>query len=419
MNEIMMVDIYQIRSSYSLDEICLKSLYQLYQPIVGHQAITLYLTMWSELSWLTLTKSPALISRLTKLADLSIQSLNQQVCKLEAIGLMNTYVRTNPGRRYLFDLKYPLTPEHFFQHQVLNSLLKQKLGQEDYQKTYMNFRTFDVNKEEYQEITHSFSDVFDVYLGKEEGLIDKNVYSKKVNHIEDEYDLTLFYQGLENLQISKKMINQNDEVLIKQLGMMYRINALDMQTLVKEAMDDDKLNQQVLKQKCQEYYDLKIPEKYQEIYHRQPISKMSSTGSSSIDQHIHYLESITPYQLLKDKQGGKEPLKRDLTIVESILTSLQLEPGVINALIELTLSQCDNMLSRNFMEAQGSRWKRKHIETVKDAIQEGKEYIHYRKELKSHSDGFYVDNEDEVKEDDTNISHEVDEDVLKMLSQFD
>ena len=214
MNEIMMVDIYQIRSSYSLDEICLKSLYQLYQPIVGHQAITLYITMWSELSWLTLTKSPALISRLTKLADLSIQSLNQQVCKLEAIGLMNTYVRTNPGRRYLFDLKYPLTPQHVFQHQVLNSLLKQKLGQEDYQKTFMNFRTFDVNKEEYQEITHSFSDVFDVYLGQEEGLIDKNVYSKKVNHIEDEYDLTLFYQGLENLQISKKMINQNDELLI-------------------------------------------------------------------------------------------------------------------------------------------------------------------------------------------------------------
>ena len=61
--------------------------------------------------------------------------------------------------------------------------------------------------------------------------------------------------------------------------------------------------------------------------------------------------------------GGKEPLKRDLQVVESVLTTLQLEPGVVNVLIETTLQKCNQSLPKNFIEALGSQWKRKKIKT--------------------------------------------------------
>lgn len=47
------------------------------------------------------------------------------------------------------------------------------------------------------------------------------------------------------------------------------------------------------------------------------------------------------------------------------MTSLYLEPGVMNVLIELTLSQCDNALSRAFMQARASQWKRKKSRQLK------------------------------------------------------
>ncbi|MFR0831903.1 MAG: DnaD domain protein, partial [Thomasclavelia sp.] len=128
--------------------------------------------------------------------------------------------------------------------------------------------------------------------------------------------------------------------------------------------------------------------------------------------HIQYLESVNPYQLLKDKQGGREPLKHDLQIVESIMTSLYLQPGVVNVLIELTLSQCDNVLSRAFMQTRASQWKRKKIETVKEALDEAKLYLKYRRN---------DDVDDDIKDDVSMVNNDsVDETELnEFLSQFE
>lgn len=67
MKELLTSDIYQIRSSYMLDDISYKTLLQLYQPIMGMEAVSLYMTLYSELDQITLTKSPSLISRLCKM----------------------------------------------------------------------------------------------------------------------------------------------------------------------------------------------------------------------------------------------------------------------------------------------------------------------------------------------------------------
>ena len=243
-------------------------------------------------------------------------------------------------------------------------------------------------------------------------LVEKDYFGIEYGKVDSDYDMELFYQGLADYQIKRSSITKDDQELIKQLGTMYRINALDMLSLVKESIVDDKIIQKELIQKCRNYYDLKVPETFKEIYHRQSVTYKSNSSNDALNQHIHYLESVNPYQLLKDKQGGREPLKRDLQTVESIMTSLYLEPGVMNVLIELTLSQCDNALSRAFMQSRASQWKRKKINTVKEAMDEAKVYIKYRK-------GNYVEPENESS--DTIIDNDsVDENELdEFLSQFE
>ncbi|MEI3292525.1 MAG: replication initiation protein, partial [Thomasclavelia ramosa] len=88
----------------------------------------------------------------------------------------------------------------------------------------------------------------------------------------------MFYQGLADYQIKRSCITPDDEAVIKQLGTLYRINAIDMQGLVKDCLQNDKLIHSALISKCRDYYDLNMPETFKEIYHKQAIVHKSVTG---------------------------------------------------------------------------------------------------------------------------------------------
>ena len=415
MNELMMSDLYMVNANYPLDSIHMRAIQLLYQPLIGSTACSLYLTLYAELDQLSLTKATSLFSRLTKISGLSLTQINEASKKLEAIGLLERYKKdVDNNRIYHFVIKTPLSPSKIFNHVILGPLLLQRLGKEDLYRTKLCFKSSTFDFSDYENITAKFTDVFDINMleGSKEVLVEKNYFGNDYGKIDGDYDIELFYQGLKDYQIKRSVITSDDETLIKQLGIMYRINALDMQGLVKDSIKNDKISKQLLIKNCRDYYDIAMPEKFEEIYHKQAAIHKSSSNNDLLNAHIQYLESVNPYQLLKDKQGGREPLKHDLQIVESIMTSLYLQPGVVNVLIELTLSQCDNVLSRAFMQTRAAQWKRKKIETVKEAMDEAKLYLKYRRN---------DDVDDDLKDDVSMVDNDsVDETELnEFLSQFE
>ena len=415
MNELMMSDLYMVNANYPLDSIHMRVIQLLYQPLIGNTACSLYLTLYAELDQLSLTKATSLFSRLTKISGLSLTQINEASKKLEAIGLLERYKKdVDNNRIYHFVIKTPLSPSKIFNHVILGPLLLQRLGKEDLYRTKLCFKSSTFDFSDYENITAKFTDVFDINMleGSKEVLVEKNYFGNDYGKIDGDYDIELFYQGLKDYQIKRSIITSDDETLIKQLGIMYRINALDMQGLVKDSIKNDKISKQLLIKNCRDYYDIAMPEKFEEIYHKQAAIHKSSSNNDLLNAHIQYLESVNPYQLLKDKQGGREPLKHDLQIVESIMTSLYLQPGVVNVLIELTLSQCDNVLSRAFMQTRAAQWKRKKIETVKEAMDEAKLYLKYRSN---------DDVDDDLKDDVSMVNNDsVDETELnEFLSQFE
>ena len=415
MNELMMSDLYMVNANYPLDSIHMRAIQLVYQPLIGNTACSLYLTLYAELDQLSLTKATSLFSRLTKISGLSLTQINEASKKLEAIGLLERYKKdVDNNRIYHFVIKTPLSPSKIFNHVILGPLLLQRLGKEDLYRTKLCFKSSTFDFSDYENITAKFTDVFDINMleGSKEVLVEKNYFGNDYGKIDGDYDIELFYQGLKDYQIKRSIITSDDETLIKQLGIMYRINALDMQGLVKDSIKNDKISKQLLIKNCRDYYDIAMPEKFEEIYHKQAAIHKSSSNNDLLNAHIQYLESVNPYQLLKDKQGGREPLKHDLQIVESIMTSLYLQPGVVNVLIELTLSQCDNVLSRAFMQTRAAQWKRKKIETVKEAMDEAKLYLKYRRN---------DDVDDDLKDDVSMVNNDsVDETELnEFLSQFE
>ena len=156
-----------------------------------------------------------------------------------------------------------------------------------------------------------------------------------------------------------------------QLATVYSIDALTLAGLIKDSMESQGLNKGLLKKNIKKYFDIDHMSQLSEVYHKQPIQYLTQESQQSpLILHMKYLDSVTPYELLKEKQGGKEPVFHDLKIVETLMLQLGLKPAVINVLIEYVLGKNNNRLSKSYCETIGSSWARKNIQTAMDAYHE-------------------------------------------------
>ncbi|MEG2351479.1 MAG: DnaD domain protein, partial [Bacilli bacterium] len=83
---------------------------------------------------------------------------------------------------------------------------------------------------------------------------------------------------------------------------------------------------------------------------------------------VYVFETTTPYNFLKSRSNGAKPSVRDLNLMETLLNDFKLNPGVVNVLVDYVLKINDKKLTRAFVEAIASQWKRLNIETVEEAM---------------------------------------------------
>ena len=91
--------------------------------------------------------------------------------------------------------------------------------------------------------------------------------------------------------------------------------------------------------------------------------------NSKLAKMIYTFETTSPYDFLKSKHNGAEPVKRDMQLLENLIVDYKLKPGVVNVLIDFVLRTQDNKLNRSYVETIAGQWSRKKIETVEDAVE--------------------------------------------------
>ncbi|MCD7809554.1 MAG: DnaD domain protein [Erysipelotrichaceae bacterium] len=369
-----MSDFYRCEIFYPLDEIQNDILYYLYQPLIGASAVHLYMMLHLEGKRMKKNNTVAPLSRLVSFLSINMTDLEKQLRSLEAIGLIRTYVKHQDNlTQYIYQLMSPLSLKAFFKNQILTSLLEESLSTDDLKRTIQYFKAYHENIQDYEEVTAKFQDVFTITHKQNSRKLQysEDMPEEKTKEVVLDYDYDLFYKTLSDYQVNRKKLNKDDEKYVIQLAQVYHIDAITLAGFVKEAMESQGINRQILKNKIKEYYDLDHQSSLSEVYHKQPIQYQTSSNSNSpLELHMKYLDSITPYELLKDKQGGKEPVYHDLMIVETLMSQLGLKPAVVNVLLEYVLGKNDNRLSKRYLETIGSSWTRKHIETAMDAYRE-------------------------------------------------
>lgn len=368
-----MSDLYRIEIHYPLDEVQNDILYYLYQPLIGTNVLSTYMMLYVEGKRMSRFLKPSTFSRLLSFLSSSLLDLEKHIKALEAIGLLKTYVKHDHDiTQYVFIVQSPLTLKAFFKNQILTSLLQESLTEDDFQKTIQYFKISTEDLTHYEDVTSSFTDVYTIqHKNKRKLKIKEDLKNQSTSNVDIPYDMELLMKGLQDYQVPRLCLTKDDLKYIGQLGAVYSIDALTLAGMVKEAIQSQKLDRIKLKNRIKKYCEIDSLSSLKEVYHKQPLQyQTSSQQDSPLALHMQYLDTITPFELLKDKQGGHEPVFHDLMIVETLMVQLGLKPAVVNVLIEYVLGKNQNRLSKRYCEAIGSSWARKHIETAMDAYHE-------------------------------------------------
>ena len=155
----------------------------LYQPIIGPLPIMLYLSLWSDLDKIELMSTEYTHHHLLANMQISLNEIVENRKKLEAIGLLKTFIKEDKNNinNYIYQLYSPIKANDFFNHPILNVVLYNNLGKKEYEKLKNYFKTPRINTSNYQDITSSFSDVFNSVPLTSHELLNDNVRKRNIN----------------------------------------------------------------------------------------------------------------------------------------------------------------------------------------------------------------------------------------------
>lgn len=348
-------------------------LIMLYQPIIGSEAINLYFSLWSNLERSEIVSQECNHHQLMTLMKKKLSDIIEARERLEAIGLIKTYVKKGSINNYVYQLYSPCSAHEFVNNPILNTSLYNNVGKIEYEKIVSYFKIPKINLANYEEITSSFSDVFGVssnnYVEFETSCI-KRRYNNPLK-INSKIDLDNIFSLIPDELFNIRSLTKDVKDLIYKLSFIYNLNEDNLNELIRNSLSDKRtIDKDKLRTNCRNFYQFenngKLPSL---IFRAQPEYLRKPVGDTSKRAKIIYtFETTTPYDFLYSKYHGLEPTKTDLKILEYLAVDLDMRPGVINVLIDYVLRINDNKLTKSFIDTIAGQWKRKKIETVEEAM---------------------------------------------------
>lgn len=373
MQTILPADTYIVVNKTYLDNECRNVLSKLYQPIIGSTAINLYLTLWSDLDSLSIISTEFTHHSLMAKTRIKLMDLIEAREKLEAIGLLKTYLKVGDINNYIYELYSPLEPREFFDNPILSFALQSNIGKNEYKKIYKFFEIPKIKLDNYQDISSKFSDVFQT---GDVSFIDTTSNIKTVRKLEliidEKVDLNRVIADIPDDYLNKKSISKDIKSIIYKLAFIYNLNEDDLTELIRNSINEKHMvDKEVLRKNCQNYYTFEHKGSFPSLmYKKQPeYLRKTATDDTKKSKLIYTFETTTPFDYLSGKNRGLRPSKNELKILEELLIDYELNPGVVNVLIDYVLKINDNKLTKNFVLAIANQWKRKSIKTVEEAIE--------------------------------------------------
>ena len=390
-NTILPADTYIVVNKTIITETDKKIVTTLYQPIIGNTAVSLYFTLIDDLLKREIMSNEETHHHLMSTMQIKLENLVIAREKLEAVGLLKTYVKKEDVNNYVYVLYSPMSAADFLNHPILNVVLYNNIGKKEYDKIINYYKVPKLNLKDYEDVTANFNSVFSSVRGnvfnENDNIIDKNSNSISLGK---KVDFNLLISSIPKSMISDKCFNDDSKYLIECLSFVYGIDDLNMQMLVRNSINEKgMIDKNELRINCRNFYQFESSGSLPTlIYTKQPEYLKTPRGDNSNRAKLIYtFENITPKDYLSSKSKNGEPSLRELMIIEELMTKYKMKPGVVNVLISYVLKVNDQKFTKNYVDAIASQWSRLNIETVEEAMKVAeKEHNKIKKSLTKNKD---------------------------------
>jgi len=373
-------DGFNVSLANSLPQNYMESLYHLYLPLIGRDAVNLYVILMQEMHMMSsLAIDRQTHHTLMNHLNVSLHNIYESRVKLEALGLMRTYKHEHEsGRHYTYELIPPFTPENFFADVMLSELLVKHIGQRRFTQLRQLYQIKQTTQTtEGMEITAQFHDVFttnvqanaDLKANENESIIYKQQRGINVQPI----DFSLIAATLKQRNIPvARVLTETNERILTQLVHLYDLEMYELEKALLWALTEEHtLDIEQLKAACHDFFMNKSNNSKIKLTFNQPTKnegKKKNVQQSPKERLISRLESITPKQLLEDLSEGHHASEQDLKMIREIMIKQGLTTPVMNVLIHFTLLKTNMQLSRPYMEKIASHWSRAKLKTAREAM---------------------------------------------------
>ncbi|MDD4407961.1 MAG: DnaD domain protein, partial [Bacilli bacterium] len=365
-------DVYIVINKTILTEVDKKNLINLYEPIIGSNAISLYLTLWSDLDKRELISKDYNHHHLMTLLKTNLDDIKEAKDSLEAVGLLKTFIKKESNlNSFIYELYSPISAYEFFNHPILNIVLYNNIGVSEYNTLLNYYKKPIFNYNGYEEITNSMDINFKSVVGT--NLNNEDIQRKEQNKISISklIDFDLLIESIPNKVFNNKALTKGMKDLINNLAFIYNLDTLKMSELIRLTLDQNGLiNKDTLLKETRKYYEYNnngaLPTL---IYRTQPDYLKNPEGDlSNRGKMIYIFENTTPYDFLRSKYKNVNPTSRDLRLLEYLALELGLTPAVINVLIDYVLRINDKKLNKAYVETIAGQWVRQGIKTASQAM---------------------------------------------------
>lgn len=335
-------DTYQVIKNFTFTEDDLKSLILLYQPLIGKDAIQLYLTLALQYPFTSHTQ-------LTELLNQNIHDVESCRIACEEFRLIRSFkkeVEETSINQYQYLLLRPLTIQQFLNDGVFSRLLSKKLDEDkiNFLESLIQQQNVDKN---YQDVTSQ---------------LDMNILTNWDNQAETKYqqfkqqaisrsifDMKALLSKISELNLPQKLRTMENLAEINRIGQLYGIPIDTMIVYLSEVVD---------------YFEQKIDLKALEFKAR------NCTTFDNKKMENPYLLSCV--QFLKERCHVLAT-PYDKHLIHILSTQYQMKHYMINVLLEHALEKNGN-LNRKYLESIASRWSHQKIDTIEIALESLKSF---------------------------------------------
>jgi replication initiation and membrane attachment protein len=339
----------QIQSDLSAADF--KVLALLYQPLMGLESHSLYVTFYQLVN--KTNKNTYTHQELFDLINLKQVDFLKMRNKLEALNLLVVYLK---DEHFIYQMKAPLTAKQFLVDTVFGSYLQSEIGEKNMNQLTLLFKIEQLSVDSYENITKPFDALYEF----------KSLNLLNVSHdlqgrlqnggsnLSYKFNYDKFVENLPERLKTSQLLTEKFKDQINRISFVYQFDVSDMVDIYeKAARSKQMVNFQALNLKAKQHYEEK---------HKLLTVKTKDQPAPTL------VSQVAPHVIIQ-KYAKTNQQGIALQTATQLLERNHVEPGIINVILMLALKHKDGILPNiNYLEKVLHDWLNKGVQNTEDAI---------------------------------------------------